>query len=118
MFQKKEENNELTELITGISIRTLVYGEKTLTAEFQLKKGSTLPVHKHPHEQTGYLISGKMEFMIDGKIHVAEPGDSWCMEGNIPHGAEVIEDSVVLEVFTPVRADYLPETLSRRRQAR
>lgn len=109
MFQKRERDDGYTELIEGISIKTLVYGRKTLTAKFQLKKGSTLPVHKYPHEQTGYLISGKMEFIVDGENYTAEPGDSWCIEENIEHGAEVLEDSVVVEVFSPVRDDYLPE---------
>jgi quercetin dioxygenase-like cupin family protein len=36
------------------------------------------------------------------------PGDAWCVPGNIPHGAEVLEDAVAIEVFSPVREDYLP----------
>ena len=106
MFYKRNDSDKYTELVEGISIKTMVYGQKTLTAEFHLKKGSSLPLHKHPHEQTGYLVSGKMRFTIDGKPQTAEPGDSWCIEGNIEHSAEVLEDAVVVEVFSPVREDY------------
>ena len=111
MFYKRKNNDGYTDLIEGISIKTFVYGQKTLTAEFQLKKGATLPLHKHPHEQTGYLISGKVKFTIGGEEKTAEPSDSWCIEEKLEHGAEVLEDSIVLEVFSPVRQDYLPENL-------
>ena len=114
MFRKGEDGRGYKELIEGISIKTLVYGKKTLTAKFQLRKGANLPVHKHPHEQTGYLVSGKMEFTIGGERHLTEPGDSWCIGGNIHHSAEVLEDSVVIEVFSPLREDYLPDKLSNR----
>ncbi len=115
MLYKHDDSQGYTALIDGISIKTLVYGEKTLTAKFLLTKGALLPVHKHPHEQTGYLISGKMEFTIDGEVWVAQAGDSWSIAGNVEHGASVLEDSAVLEVFSPVRADYLPQNLARRK---
>lgn len=117
MFAKNSDGEGYVELLDGISIKTLVHGEKSLTAKFRLVKGAALPLHKHPHEQTGYLLSGRMKFVIDGAEHMAEAGDSWSIAGNIMHGAEVIEDSIVLEVFTPVRADYLPDNLARRSQA-
>ena len=47
------------EALPGVKIKTLVYGEKTLLAELRLNKGSSLPAHSHPHEQTGYMIEGK-----------------------------------------------------------
>ena len=110
MFTKNKDDG-YTELIPGISIKALVYGKNTLTAKFKLKKGSSLPIHNHPHEQTGYLVSGKMKFNIAGEHHIAEPGDSWCIHGDIKHSAEVLEESVVIEVFSPLREDYLPERL-------
>ncbi len=110
MFCKKEEG-QYTQLVEGISIKTMVYGENALTAKFRLKKGSNLPLHSHPHEQTGYLVSGKIRFVISGKTQLAEQGDSWCIAGDEKHGAEVLEDSIVIEVFSPMREDYLPENL-------
>lgn len=118
MFYKDEDNSGYVELVEGIQIKTVCYGEKTLTAKFKLAKGSTLPRHKHPHEQTGYLISGNMEFEISGEKMIAAPGDSWNIEGNCEHGAQVLEDSVVLEVFCPVRVDYLPQNLDKKLKAR
>lgn len=107
MFSKCDSSGYLTP-IDGIRQKTLVYGEKTLMTEFQLKKGSILPRHAHPHEQTGYLVSGKIRLYIGDQAHDCLPGDSWCVAGDVEHGADVIEDAVAVEVFSPVREDYLP----------
>jgi len=93
----------------GIEMKTLVYGEKSLLTRFHLKKGKTLPKHSHPHEQTGFLVSGKIKLFIDGQGFIAAPGDTWSIIGNVEHWAEIIEDSVAIEVFSPLREDYLPE---------
>ena len=97
-----------TQVIPGIKLKTLTYGKKTLFTEFLLEKGRILPKHSHPHEQTGYLVSGSIRLTIENKSFIAKPGDSWCIEGNVEHNAEILEDSVAIEVFSPVREDYLP----------
>lgn len=94
--------------VQGIEMKTLVYGDKTLMTQFNLKKESVLPLHSHPHEQTGYLVSGKIKLIIDGNACIAEPGDSWTIKGDVEHQAVILEDSVAIEVFSPVRDDYLP----------
>jgi quercetin dioxygenase-like cupin family protein len=96
------------DMIDGIRMKTLVYGEKSLMTEFRLSKGADLPAHQHPHEQTGYLVSGRIDLTIDGIVHVVRPGDSWCIPGGVTHSAKVLEDAVAVEVFAPVREDYLP----------
>ena len=107
MFCKKG-SAESRQLLEGVSLKTLVHGDKTLMGQFNIAKGSAVPAHSHPHEQTGIMISGKIRFNVDGEILDAEPGDSWCLPGNVEHSAEALEDSVVIEVFSPVREDYLP----------
>jgi quercetin dioxygenase-like cupin family protein len=92
----------------GIRRKTLVYGDNTLLTEFKLDGGKTLLMHRHPQEQTGYLVSGHILLTIDGKPHDMKPGDSWSIPGNVDHGAQIIEDSVAIEVFSPVREDYKP----------
>lgn len=94
--------------IQGIWQKTLVHGERTLLVEFKLAGGSALPLHSHPHEQTGYLVSGHMVLTIGGESHDVHPGDSWCIPGGVEHGALAEESSVAIEVFSPVREDYLP----------
>jgi quercetin dioxygenase-like cupin family protein len=92
----------------GVERKTLVFGEKTLMVEFRLEKGSRLPFHRHPHEQTGYLVSGSLVLVIAGQRQEMTPGSSWSIPGNVEHGAEIRETSVAVEVFSPVREDYLP----------
>lgn len=94
-------------LMDGVEIGTLVHGEKTLMARFSLRRGSDIPVHHHPYEQTGLLVSGHLVLTIDGRDHDVHPGDSWCIGMDVPHAARAIEDSVAVEVFSPVREDYL-----------
>lgn len=94
--------------VTGIQRKTLVHGDSTLMSKFNMQKGSHLPLHAHPNEQTGYLISGHIQLFVGDTLMDAFPGDAWCIAADVPHRAEVIEDSVVLEVFSPVRQDYLP----------
>lgn len=89
-------------------MRPLAFGRKTILCEFKLSKGHSLPSHHHPYEQTGYLISGKMNFRIEDKWHLAEAGDSWCIPEDVEHEVKVLEDSVVVELFSPIRPDYLP----------
>ena len=108
MFEKHSESGYSIPL-EGIEQKTLVYGEKTLMTEFLLKEGSTLPRHAHPHEQTGYLVKGRIRLAIGTEEYEAQPGDSWCIPSGVEHGAEIIEDSVAIEVFSPVREDYLPK---------
>ena len=96
------------DVIDKIRMKTTVYGAHTLMAEFRLQAGADLPLHRHPHEQTGYLVAGRMELTIGTQTHEVRPGDSWCIPGEVDHGAIVLEDSIAVEVFTPVREDYLP----------
>lgn len=91
----------------GIQRKILVYGEKTLMTEFILKKGAVITHHRHPQEQTGYLISGHMILTISDEVQEIRPGDSWMIPGNVEHHAKILEDSVALEVFSPRRDDYL-----------
>jgi quercetin dioxygenase-like cupin family protein len=107
MFYKSERDGYIHAL-DGIRFKTLVYGERTLFAEFHLEKGSKLPSHRHPHEQTGYLVGGRMRLSIGEETFEVEPGDSWCIPSNVEHGGESIENSIAVEVFSPVREDYLP----------
>ena len=108
MFERHSESG-YSPVIKGILQKTLAYGEKTLMAEFLLRKGSVLPPHTHPHEQTGYLVKGRIRLSIGDETFEAQAGDSWCIPGGVEHGAKIIQDSVAVEVFSPVRDDYLPK---------
>ena len=108
MFVNYDETG-YAEPVAGIRMKTLVYGENSLMTRFELAQGAQLPAHSHPQEQTGYLISGRIILHIGDQSYEAGPGDSWSISGDVEHRAEILENSVALEVFSPVREDYLPK---------
>jgi quercetin dioxygenase-like cupin family protein len=106
MFQKNDTGT-YRQLFEGVHLKTVAHGERTLMARFKMDQGAVIPPHSHPHEQIGILISGRCRFTVDGKSIDAAAGDSWCIAGGVEHSVNVQEDSVVVEVFSPVREDYL-----------
>jgi quercetin dioxygenase-like cupin family protein len=94
-------------MTAGIRRKTLVHGDKTVLCKFKLDQGTLLPLHSHPYEQTGYLLAGNLVFDIAGEKHEVKTGDSWSIKAGVEHGAEVVEDTTLIEVFSPVREDYL-----------
>lgn len=107
MFYKANDKG-YKQALPGIEMKTLVHGEKTLFTEFRMEKGNVLPKHAHPHEQTGYLVQGRIRLTIGSETFDVTPHDSWCIPGDMEHSAEILEDSLAIEVFSPVREDYLP----------
>jgi quercetin dioxygenase-like cupin family protein len=100
MFAKKQKDGHIP-ACEGITRKTLVYGV--------LKAGSLLPNHRHPEEQTGYLADDHLILTIGDDIFDVRPGDSWAIFGGTEHHAKVISDAVAVEIFSPVRKDYLPQ---------
>jgi quercetin dioxygenase-like cupin family protein len=98
-----------TEPLAGIRQKTLAFGQRQLMAEFVLTKDSVLPFHGHPYEQTGYLVKGHILLTIGENQYDTQPGDSWCIPAGTSHGATIFEDSVAIEIFSPVRQDYIPK---------
>jgi quercetin dioxygenase-like cupin family protein len=104
----KASGDGYRQALEGIQLKALVQGERTLLVEFRLQQGSALPRHSHPYEQTGYLLSGRIRLFVGDRVCEAGPGDSWSIPMNIEHRAEILADAVAIEVFAPVREDYLP----------
>ena len=103
----KNDSKSYREVLPGISMKAVVYGENTLMTEFFLKNGSTLPAHNHIHEQTGYLVSGKILLTIGEETFEVEPGDSWSIPASVTHSVKILENSIAVEVFSPRREEYM-----------
>ena len=99
------------EALQGIFRQTLAYNKQTMLCLFELKKDADIPLHNHPNVQIGYVISGKVKFLseVKEKEFIAAPGDSYVFEAEEKHGAKVLEDSKVIEVFHPFRPEYEPK---------
>jgi quercetin dioxygenase-like cupin family protein len=91
----------------GLTRRVLAYNEKLFLAEHQMAGGWVGSVHSHPHEQIVYVVSGHLRVTCQGKTFDLRAGDSFVVRGGIAHGASAVEDSVVVDVFTPCREDYI-----------
>ena len=70
-------------MLPGIRRKTMVHGPNSLLAEFHLARGAVIPLHQHPQEQTGYLVSGHAVFTIAGVEHEVRPGASWSIPGGV-----------------------------------
>jgi len=107
MFNKPDSTG-YKQVTEGVQLKVLVHGSKMLMAEFKLTAGSVVPEHDHPHEQAGYVVSGRVRMNVKGKQSFeAGAGGAWSIPGDVLHSAEVLEDAVVVEVFHPVREDFL-----------
>jgi len=95
-----------TPMFPGVSRKILSDGERMMLVEVLLEAGSTVPEHTHPHEQTGYLASGRVRFRIGDETVELGQGDSWMIPGGVPHEVTTIADSVAIDVFSPPREDF------------
>ena len=71
------------------------------------KKGDHPPVHRHPNEQSGYVLSGQYKVIINHAAYEIGPGDSYTIPGDVEHSLEILEPGEVLDFFSPPRKDYL-----------
>ncbi|MEM2236761.1 MAG: cupin domain-containing protein [Candidatus Caldarchaeum sp.] len=88
--------------------RRIVVGERVMLAQFRISKGARVPMHKHHNEQVSYVLTGAMKFTLeDGTEHLVREGCVFVIPSNVGHAAEAVEDSFVVDVFSPPREDWL-----------
>ena len=100
------EDTKAVEMLPGVVRRTMTAGERMMLILVTIAKGSVVPSHTHPHEQTGYLVSGRMEFKLGKEKVEMEAGDSWLVPPDVPHEVKALEDCTIIDVFSPPREDY------------
>ena len=91
----------------GVSFDVLAVGERSMVTRMNYTADNSVPFHRHPHEQSGYVVSGKYRLKSGGVDEILEPGDTYSIAGNSPHSFEVIEAGRVIDFFSPPREDYL-----------
>lgn len=102
----KSENGRKREF-RGISFDVLAVGQKSMVTRMNYNVGDYIPLHSHPNEQSGYVISGKYRIKYDNINEILTAGDSYSVPENIEHSWEVLEDGEVIDTFIPARQDYL-----------
>ncbi|MCZ4065583.1 cupin domain-containing protein [Oxalobacter aliiformigenes] len=94
-------------IFKGVHLDSLAVGEKSMVCKMNYRDGDFATEHRHPHEQCGYVISGKYELTIKEEKWILVSGDSYAIPGNTPHSFQVLNAGEVIDVFTPHREDYL-----------
>lgn len=78
-----------------------------MVTKMRYENGNYVPFHSHPNEQSGYVISGKYRLKVGDQEDILNTGDSYSIPTNVSHSIEIIEAGEVVDVFTPLREDYL-----------
>ncbi len=95
------------DLFPGVSIATTA-GTSMMISVVTFEPDSAVPDHSHHHEQMGMMVSGRLEFTVGGITRTLGPGDIWRIPGGVVHGVRAVDGpAVAIDVFHPIREDYL-----------
>ena len=97
----------LNDLGGGVSRRVLAHTDQLMIVEVNFETGGVGSVHTHPHWQNTYVKSGRFRFTVDGEPVEVGPGDTLAFPSNIAHGTLCLEPGTLLDIFTPMREDFL-----------
>lgn len=100
---------EQIQMFDGIHRRTLATTDEVMLCQFFLEAGSVVPLHNHMNDQAGYVISGLFEFTVGTETRILKAGDSYAIPGGIMHHGKALEDTWVIDAFSPPRDDYRTE---------
>jgi quercetin dioxygenase-like cupin family protein len=103
----KHREGRASEPEAGLKRRVLAYNEKLFLAEHEMRKGWVGKVHSHAHDQIVYVVRGHLKVSCQGRTFELRTGDTFVVRGGVEHGASALEESLVIDVFTPWREDYL-----------
>ena len=83
------------------------YTDEVMVVENHFKKGAVGAVHSHPHTQITYVVSGRFEFTIGDEKNIVTTGDTMLKKDGVPHGCVCLEEGVLLDIFSPMREDFV-----------
>ncbi len=100
--------NLKSEVLDNGVVRTIKgYIDDLMVVNLKWKKGMEGAVHTHPHRQCMYVIKGSFEANIDGEKQVLDAGECMYVEADVPHGLIALDDGEILDIFTPMREDFV-----------
>ena len=95
------------ETMSNLISRKIFAGEKAMIAQVFLKKDAVVPLHQHDSEQITYILEGALKFELEGREVVVHKGEVLHIPSNVPHRAIALEDTLDLDIFSPIRQDWL-----------
>lgn len=103
----KEDTTPWEEEGKGITRQFVGFNTQLMMVKVKFKEGAIGYVHDHFHSQATYVASGKFEITIDGETKLLEQGDGFFVQPNFKHGAKCLEAGILIDVFSPVREEFL-----------
>ena len=95
--------DKITEMIS----QKIIAGEREMLAQIYLKRGALVPMHAHESEQMTYILQGALKCLVGGEELLVREGEVLHIPSGTPHQAEALEDTFELDVFSPVREDWV-----------
>ena len=95
--------DKITEMIS----QKIIAGEREMLAQIYLKRGALVPMHAHESEQMTYILQGALKCLVGGEEVMVREGEVLHIPSGTPHQAEALEDTFELDVFSPVRLDWI-----------
>ena len=95
------------EKVTEMISRKIVSGEREMLAQIYLKRGALVPMHAHESEQMTYILQGALRFLVEGEEITVREGEVLHSPSGMPHQAEALEDTLELDVFSPIRSEWI-----------
>lgn len=92
---------------TGVTRRVLAYCDQIMCVENTFERGAVGPLHSHPHTQLTYVAEGAFSFTIDGETKIVRQGDTLLKENGVGHGCICLEEGILVDIFTPMREDFV-----------
>jgi len=96
-----------TEIMNPKIQRKVISGERAMVAQVFIAKDAVVPVHQHESEQLTYIMEGALKFELEGREVIARKGEVLHIPSNVPHRAVALEDTLDLDIFSPIRLDWL-----------
>jgi quercetin dioxygenase-like cupin family protein len=97
------------EKITEMISQKIVAGDREMLAQIYLKRGALVPMHSHDSEQMTYVLQGSLRFLVAGEEIIVREGEVLHIPSGVPHQAEALDDTFELDVFSPIRTDWLAD---------
>ncbi|SRR5579871_2772271 len=94
------------EALNPLISRRVIHAERMTVCRIRLKKGAVVPMHSHENEQITMLESGALRFIFDQEEKIIHAGDTLDIPPHAPHRVEALEDSIAVDLFSPVREDW------------
>lgn len=95
------------ETLNPLLMRQAIHADHLTIARLSLRKGAMVPPHSHVHEQASLVEQGALKFVVEGREQVVRAGQTLVLAPHETHAVEALEDTLVMDVFSPAREDWI-----------